>query len=137
EATAHLGVTFYFMPTNSCNQSTCRINGGFVSSTNGGQTWSTPVKVLGPIRQTGLPSAGGFFLGDYMSTSFGSNGKAYPVFANATGSSCTLGQITSCHEFMVSPTNGLAALGGTIPAGQRVVASGSAPRPTGRLGAAF
>jgi hypothetical protein len=136
-STAHLGVTFYMMPTNNCNSSTCRINAGFVSSTNAGQTWSAPVKVLGPIKQTGLPSAGGFFLGDYMSTSFGSNGKAYPVFANATGSSCVLGQITSCHEFMVSPTNGLAALGGTIPAGNKVVATGSAPRPTGRLGTAF
>ena len=125
------------MPTNNCNSSTCRISAGFVSSTNAGQTWSAPVKVFGPIKQTALPSAGGFFLGDYMSTSFGSNGKAYPVFANATGSSCVLGQITSCHEFMVSPTNGLAALGGTIPAGNKVVATGSAPRPTGRLGTAF
>lgn len=136
-STAHLGVTFYFMPTNSCNTSTCKINAGFVSSTNAGLTWSPPVKVLGGIKQTGLPNAGGYFLGDYMSTSFGSNGKAYPVFANATGSSCTLGQITSCHEFMVSPTNGLAALGGAIPAGHRVVATGPAPRPTGRLGTAF
>jgi len=134
---AHLGITFYLLPTNSCNLSTCKIIGGFTSSTNAGQTWSIPLKVLGPIKQGGLANAGGYFLGDYMSTSFGSNGKAYPVFANATGSTCTLGQITSCHEFMVSPTNGLVVLGGSIPAGHTVVATGSAPRPVGRLGTAF
>jgi len=74
-----------------------------------------------------------------MSTSFGSNGKAYPVTANATftGTNCALGNITSCHEFMVSPTSGLAAVGGSIPAGTKVVATGRAPRPAGRLGTAF
>jgi hypothetical protein len=136
---AHLGVAFYMMPTNNCNSSTCKILGGFVSSTNAGATWSPPVKVLGPIKQTWLASAGGYFLGDYMSTSFGSNGKAYPVTANATftGTNCVLGNITSCHEFMISPTNGLSAVGGTIPAGHDVLATGRAPRPAGRLGTAF
>ena len=115
-STAHLGVTFYMMPTNNCNSSTCKILGGFVSSTNAGQTWSGPTKVLGPINQKGLPNAGGYFLGDYMSTSFGSNGKAYPVIPNATAGTCQTGNITSCHEFMVAPTNGLAPHAGTLRA---------------------
>ena len=138
-AGAHLGLTYYYMPTNNCNSSTCRIIGAFVSSTNAGSTWSNPVRVLGPIRQPWLANAGGYFLGDYMSTSFGSNGKAYPVTANATftGTNCVIGNVTSCHEFMVAPTNGLLVSGGTVPAGHQVVATGPAPRASGRVGTAF
>jgi hypothetical protein len=130
-ASAHLGVTFYFLPNANCNTSTCKINGGFISSTNGGSTWSSPVKLFGPIVETALPNAGGYFLGDYISTSFGSNGKAYPVIAFATGSNCQIGQITSCHEFLVAPTNGLAATGGSRPsstAGARAVGHHGAVR---------
>jgi hypothetical protein len=136
-ATAHLGVTFYFLKNGNCNSSTCKIMAGFTSSTNAGTTWSKAIVLFGPFRETALANAGGYFLGDYISTSYGSNGKAYPVIANATGSSCTLGNITSCHEFMVSPTSGVAALGGNIPAGHTVLSSGANPRPQGRLGTAF
>jgi len=139
-STAHLGVTFYFMPTNTCNTSTCKVIAAFVSSTNGGLTWSRATKLFGPIRQTWLPNPGGYFLGDYISTSYGSNGKAYPVIANATstGTTCAVGNITSCSEFMVAPTNGLLAQGGTIPVGHdKVVATGHNPRPVGALGTAF
>jgi hypothetical protein len=116
-ATAHLGVTAYAYPKASCDVNTCKLIGVFISSTNGGTTWSSPVKLFDAISLKGLPSTTlGYMVGDYISTSFGSNGKAYPVIANATGSSCVLGNITSCHEFMVAPTNGLAVSGGTRPA---------------------
>jgi hypothetical protein len=111
-ATAHLGVTFYFFPNGNCNSNTCKLNASFISSTNGGSTWGSPVKIFGPISEKALANAGGYFVGDYISTSFGSNGKAYPVIASATGNSCTLGQITSCHESMTAPTNGLVVTGG-------------------------
>jgi hypothetical protein len=138
-ATAHLGVVFYFMPTNSCNSNTCRVNAAYVSSTNGGTTWSPPTKLFGAMKQTWMPNPGGYFLGDYISNSFGSNGKAYPVIAWAKnpGTNCVIGNITSCNEDMVVPTNGLAATGGTIPAGHTVLSSGANPRPQGRLGTAF
>jgi hypothetical protein len=138
-ANAHLGVTFYFMPTNNCNSSTCKINAAYISSVNAGATWSLPVKLFGPSKQTWMPNPGGYFLGDYISTSFGSNGKAYPVIAYAKnpGTTCVVGNITSCNEDMVVPTNGLAATGGTIPAGHNVLSSGTNPRPQGRLGTAF
>jgi hypothetical protein len=112
----------------------------FVSSTNGGSTWSGAKRIEGPIKLPWLPQAGGYFLGDYISTSFGSNGKAYPVIANAasTGSNCALGAITSCNEFMISPANGLAAIGGTIPAGHgRPVGLGRGAAPSGRPLTAF
>jgi hypothetical protein len=115
-STAHLGVTFYFFPNGNCTPDTCKLNAGFISSTNGGQSWGSAVKVLGPLSEKGLANAGGYFVGDYISTAFGSNGKAYPVISDATGSSCQLHQITSCHEFMVAPTNGLSVLGGAVRA---------------------
>jgi hypothetical protein len=115
-ASAHLGVGYYWYPDASCTVSTCKLNGGFISSTDAGAHWSAPTKLFGPIALRGLPNAGGFFVGDYTSTSFGSNGKAYPVLAVASGSNCTLGQVGSCNEFMAAPTNGLPALGGTRPA---------------------
>ena len=56
-------------------------------------------------------------MGDYISTSIVAN-KAYPVIANAkkgegTGN-CVLGQITSCNEFMVAPSDGLPIQSGTV-----------------------
>jgi hypothetical protein len=130
--TAHVGVFAYFMPTNSCTSSTCAISGVFASSTNGGVTWSK-TKIFGPMKQTWLANAGGYFLGDYASTSFGSNGKAYPVVADATftGVTCVIGNITSCNEFMSAPTGGLAATGGTIPAGHTVLYTGPSPKALG------
>jgi len=138
-ATAHVGVAFYFMPTNSCNSSTCKVMAGWTTSTNGGSTWSKAFKLFGPMRQTSMPNPGGFFLGDYISTSFGSNGKGYPViaFAKNTGTNCVIGNITSCDEDMVVPTDGLPVTGGTIPAGTKVLSGGTNPRPHGRLGTAF
>jgi hypothetical protein len=110
----HITVASYVFLNNNCGPSTCKLAVAAMSSTNGGSTWGPLIKVAGIITLTGLPLTNqGYMVGDYISTSFGSNGKAYPVFANATGTNCTLGQITSCHEFMVSPTNGLQVTGGT------------------------
>jgi len=130
---AHLGVTFYFLSNSSCSPSTCKLNAGFISSANGGSTWGSPVKLFGPISELGLANAGGYFVGDYISTSFGSNGKAYPVISWATGTSCQLGNITSCHEHMVAPVNGLAPAGGSRPSlGGPVFAGGHALAARGR-----
>jgi hypothetical protein len=115
-ATAHLGVATYGYPNASCNSNTCKLLAVFISSTNGGTTWSAPKKILGPLSLKGLPNTTlGYMVGDYISTSFGSNGKAYPVIANAIGSTCVTGNPTACNEPMVAPTNGLVANGGTRP----------------------
>ena len=133
-ATAHVGVTFYFYPKTSCSTSTCKLNAGYISSTNGGTSWGTPVKILGPINLNGLPlTTQGYMVGDYISTSFGSNGKAYPVIANATGSNCVTGNPTACNEPMVAPTAGLAAVGGSNLATTGPVRYLSTSRPTRML----
>jgi hypothetical protein len=127
-ATAHLGLAFYFYPKASCTVSTCSLQAGFVSSLDGGTTWSRPARVVGPMHLTWLPfTTLGYMVGDYISTSFGSNGKAYPVMANATTTpNCTTSQVGSCHESMVAPTNGLALGPGfyRVNPNERVVVTG-------------
>src|SRR5215208_3784217 len=39
-ATARLGLTYYFYPNRSCSAATCQLDVGFISSTNGGASWS-------------------------------------------------------------------------------------------------
>ena len=56
---------------------------GFVSSADGGATWSRPVR-LSPERMSfnRVAQAGGAMVGDYISTSF-ADGRAVPVFTLA------------------------------------------------------
>jgi hypothetical protein len=116
-ATTHLGLTYYFYPQTNCNSSTCKLQIGYVSSTDDGTTWSAVTVVGQPMKLTWLPSTTlGYMVGDYISTSFGSNGKAYPVVAQAkTTPNCTISQVGSCHEFMISARSGLSVGPGTIP----------------------
>jgi hypothetical protein len=123
-SSAHLALTYYYYPDAHCTFDTCRIFAGFVNSTDGGATWTPTLPVLpNPLKLKWLPSAGGRFIGDYISTSI-SGGRAFPVIADAKKGLCTLGNITSCHEFMISATNGLTLQPGTIPVGpERPLAS--------------
>ncbi len=107
--TAHLGLAFYFYPNANCTTTTCELEVGFVSSTDGGSSWS--------IKTTLTPSAmnvswlasttNGNMVGDYISTSF-SNGKAFPIFVVATAPN---GE--QLNEAMFTETGGLAITGGT------------------------
>ena len=134
-ASAHLALTYYFYPVANCNTSTCQLKVGYVSSTDGGANWASPKTLAGPMKLTALPNTTlGYMVGDYISTSVFANGKADPVFAVATKGTCTLGQITSCHEFMKAPVGGLSVAVGTIPVGHdRVVATHSDHARTGPL----
>src|SRR5262249_35229649 len=60
---AHLALTYYDFPTEPCQLDTCKLKAGYVSSTDGGATWTPPTQVLGPIKLAWLPSAGGRFVG--------------------------------------------------------------------------
>src|SRR5438105_4168077 len=44
---AQLGLTYYYYPVANCTSSTCQLSVGFVSSVDGGATWTTPVAVAG------------------------------------------------------------------------------------------
>ncbi len=123
---AHLGLSYYFYPSNNCTSSTCQLTVGYISSTDGGSTWSTAVKVAGPMKLTRLPLTNqGYMVGDYMSTSILGNGKADTVFSFAAKGACTLGQVKSCKDFMYAPTAGLPVSGGTNPVGHHVLWTGN------------
>jgi hypothetical protein len=109
---ARVAVTYYFYPTANCTSSTCRLDVGYISSTNGGTSWSGATQLAGPMTLSWLPNTSqGRMFGDYISTSILAGGRAYPVVpvANApTGSTFDLA--------MYAPTGGLAVTGGTVRA---------------------
>ena len=86
-ASTHLGLTYYYYPQANCTAATCALFVGFISSTDGGTTWSAPTPVAGPMSLNWLPSTNsGLMVADYISTSF-SGGKAYGFFAVAKAKS--------------------------------------------------
>ncbi|MGI8577954.1 MAG: sialidase family protein [Nocardioidaceae bacterium] len=78
--TAKLGLYYYFYPTAACSSSTCQLKVGYISSTSGGQTWSAPQTITGPMKLGWLAQAGGAMVGDYISCSV-LGGTAVSVFA--------------------------------------------------------
>ena len=119
-ASAHLGLLYYFFPAGTTNLSV-----GYISSTNGGSTWSAPTQLAGPMTMSWLPNTSqGRMVGDYMSTSF-AGGTAHPVFtlANAPtagGSDCQTAT-PNCDQALYTPSSGLAAAAGTATASDPVV----------------
>jgi hypothetical protein len=86
-ASARLALAYYYYPNAGCTATTCQLDLGFVTSANGGQTWTSPVQLAGPLSLAWLANTNqGRMVGDYISTSFAS-GNARPVFASATAPS--------------------------------------------------
>jgi hypothetical protein len=84
--TAHLTLTYYYYPVSACG-TVCDLYVGFVLSQDGGQTWSAPVQVAGPMKTDWLPNtSGGEMVGDYISGSY-VNGNPFAVFAVAAANS--------------------------------------------------
>ena len=113
-STAKLALTYYYYPATSCSTSTCRLDVGFVASSDAGAHWTAPTQLAGPSLLNALPLTNlGYMVGDYISTSFvtASTGDlALPLFAvglPVTGKTCTLGDVTSCREPMQAPATAL------------------------------
>ena len=69
----HVGVAYYFYPNTSCTFASCQLSVGYLSSTNGGSSWSAPTQLAGPMTMSWTPNTSqGRMVGDYISTSFGS-----------------------------------------------------------------
>ncbi len=82
-ASAHLALTYYFYTNANCTAATCALNVGFVSSQDGGNSWTAPLTLAGPMSLAWLPStSSGVMVGDYVATAY-TGGKAYAVFAVA------------------------------------------------------
>jgi hypothetical protein len=79
---AHLGLTYYYYPNAACTATTCQLDVGFVSSPDGGATWSLPTALAGPMALGDIAATSqGPMVGDYISTSFNPSGTAATVFA--------------------------------------------------------
>ncbi len=80
-ATGRLGLYYYFYPQANCSGEACDLSVGFVSSADGGGTWSAPTTVAGPMKPSWIAdSTQGRMVGDYISCSI-VNDKAISVFA--------------------------------------------------------
>jgi hypothetical protein len=121
-ATAHLGLTYYYYPQANCTAATCALYLGFISSLDGGNTWSTATPIAGPMSLSWLPSTfSGQMVADYVATSF-AGGKAYGMFAAAKAKSGS-----TFDEAIYTTQAGLdvaAARGRNSSAGERAVATG-------------
>jgi hypothetical protein len=106
-ATAHVAIHYYFYPKSSCTQATCQLYVGYVSSHNGGSTWSPPTKLAGPMKLAWLPnSQNGLMVGDYIATAF-SNGVPHGVFAVAAAKSgSTFNEATNTAQGLTVPEAG-------------------------------
>jgi hypothetical protein len=80
-STAKVALYYYFYPNNICDLETCRLDVGYISSVNGGKTWSAPTQVAGPTLLGRIaPTSGGLMVGDYIGTAIAS-GRAFALFA--------------------------------------------------------
>lgn len=85
--TGRLALAYYYYPVAGCAAATCQLDVGFVSSSDGGASWSAPSQLAGPMTLSWLASTSqGRMVGDYISTSF-AGGVAHPVFAVANAPS--------------------------------------------------
>ncbi len=136
-SSAHLGLVYYYFPDSTCT-SNCQLNVGFISSTNGGASWSAAEQLAGPMTLTWLPlTTQGYMVADYLSTSIvPGDDDATPVFMvahaptpppNCSQPNGTPGQ--GCHQAAyTTPEDVLKITGGTN------VSNITAPSVTKHLG---
>jgi hypothetical protein len=87
-STAHVALTFYFYPNTNCTTSTCQLEAGITTSADGGASWTATNTLAGPMSLSWLANTSqGRMVGDYISTSFSSAGKAFPGLAVASAPS--------------------------------------------------
>lgn len=79
-----LAVDYAFYAPGSCARGACRLGAGFVSSADGGRTWSAPLRLdATPVALPWLAATSdGRMIGDYLAASFAA-GRAVPVFTLA------------------------------------------------------
>jgi BNR repeat-like domain len=88
--TARLGLAYYYFPNANCTTATCQLDIGYISSPDGGNTWSSVTQLAGPMTTSWFVlTQWGYMVGDYIATSF-SGGKAFPVFSVATAPTGTI-----------------------------------------------
>lgn len=120
-ASAQIGLTYYYYAAKSSS-----LNVGFISSQTGGSTWSTAVKepVTAAPSTWAATTSQGRMVGDYISSSFGSDGLAHGIVvvakAPSTGSTtgCTTSGLDNCDQSVATfaePVGSAALLAATGP----------------------
>jgi hypothetical protein len=127
-ASAQLGLTYYYY-----NSGSTVLNVGFISSSNAGTTWGASTT----ITDTGTSAASvwaattsqGRMVGDYISTSYGSDNLAHGIFATVTagtsGTGCSTGALDNCNVPIATFAGGLASSGSASSANDPVLFSGN------------
>ena len=111
-STAKLALAYYYYPSRNCSVSTCQLNVGYISSTNGGGAWTAPTQLAGPMTLSWLANTSqGRMVGDYISTSY-SGGTAHPIFTLASAPSGSV-----FNEAMFTPAAGLFSGAAVVNAG--------------------
>jgi hypothetical protein len=132
-ATARLAVTYYYYPKTNCTAATCQLDVGFVSSVNGGTSWSAATQLGGPMQLSWIADTSqGRMVGDYISTAIppGTSAAAVPAVVMATAP--TGGKFNeSAYSGQVAVTGGSRLL-----AADPVLSSGG-PRAVDRLRTSF
>jgi hypothetical protein len=124
---ARIGLTYYFYPNRSCTAATCQLDIGFISSANGGASWSAATQLAGPMTLSWIANTSqGRMVGDYISTSIRNGANAFPIIAVAP--TAPSGGIFN--EAMYVPTGGLQITGG---ARRALTGPVVAPRGAGRM----
>jgi len=79
----YLALVYYFFPVSNCDSNSCRLSVGYLTSPDGGNTWTAARSLAGPMQLRWLPDSDlGKMVADYISTSY-TNGNAFSVFAIA------------------------------------------------------
>jgi hypothetical protein len=111
-SSAKLALAYYYYPSRSCSSSTCQLYVGYISSTNGGASWTAPTQLVGPMSLSWLANTSqGRMVGDYISTSY-TGGTAHPVFTNAVAPSGSV-----FNQTMVTTSAGLFSGAAVVNAG--------------------
>jgi hypothetical protein len=127
-SSAQVGVTYYYFTNSACGSS-CQLNVGFISSSNGGSSWSAATPVTGPFNVGWIATTSqGRMVGDYISTSYGSDNLAHGVFMTAStptsGATCS-SALDNCNEPTDTPAAGLALSGAASGANDPVLFGGN------------
>ena len=81
-STAHLALTYNFFPVSNCG-SNCNLSTGYITSPDGGNTWTRPKLLATGMNPNWLPgTTSGQMVGDYQAVSYGGL-RTHGVFAKA------------------------------------------------------
>jgi hypothetical protein len=82
-SSAHVTLVYHYYPNASCSEADCALDVAYVTSRDGGNTWSAPNVLAGPMTIDWLANTKiGRMVGDYVGVAY-SSGNAYPAIAIA------------------------------------------------------